>query len=247
MSYGMATTILRVNLTEGHRAGPSRSTWSGPSGVSGRARARRPSTWLTENMDPAADAAGSGQRADLRHRAADRHHVASTSGRYAVVTKGPLTGAIACSNSGGKFGGGAQVRRLRHADRAGPGRQGAGLPAHRRRQGRTSCRRTRSGAPRCGTPKKRSSERHARSPVEGRLDRRRRRTAACASPAWSTTCTAPPGVPASGGDGLEEPESGRRARHQGRAPSTIPVRFMAGQARTKAKRCWPTTPAPPAS
>ncbi len=30
--------------------------------------------------------------------------MASTSGRYAVVTKGPLTNAIACSNSGGKFG-----------------------------------------------------------------------------------------------------------------------------------------------
>jgi aldehyde:ferredoxin oxidoreductase len=30
--------------------------------------------------------------------------MSSTSGRYAVVTKGPLTGAIACSNSGGKFG-----------------------------------------------------------------------------------------------------------------------------------------------
>ena len=30
--------------------------------------------------------------------------MASTSGRYAVITKGPLTNAIACSNSGGKFG-----------------------------------------------------------------------------------------------------------------------------------------------
>ena len=30
--------------------------------------------------------------------------MASTSGRFAVVTKGPLTNAIACSNSGGKFG-----------------------------------------------------------------------------------------------------------------------------------------------
>ncbi len=29
---------------------------------------------------------------------------ASTSARYSVVTKGPLTGAIACSNSGGQFG-----------------------------------------------------------------------------------------------------------------------------------------------
>ena len=30
--------------------------------------------------------------------------MASTSGRYAVLCKGPLTNAIACSNSGGKFG-----------------------------------------------------------------------------------------------------------------------------------------------
>jgi aldehyde:ferredoxin oxidoreductase len=30
--------------------------------------------------------------------------MASTGGRYGVITKGPLTGAIACSNSGGKFG-----------------------------------------------------------------------------------------------------------------------------------------------
>ena len=30
--------------------------------------------------------------------------MSSTSGRFAVVTKGPLTNAIACSNSGGKFG-----------------------------------------------------------------------------------------------------------------------------------------------
>ena len=30
--------------------------------------------------------------------------MASTGGRYTVITKGPLTGAIACSNSGGFFG-----------------------------------------------------------------------------------------------------------------------------------------------
>ena len=30
--------------------------------------------------------------------------MAPTSARYAVITKGPLTNAIACSNSGGKFG-----------------------------------------------------------------------------------------------------------------------------------------------
>src|SRR5690606_15869546 len=31
--------------------------------------------------------------------------MASTGGRWSAVTKGPLTGAIACSNSGGQFGG----------------------------------------------------------------------------------------------------------------------------------------------
>jgi aldehyde:ferredoxin oxidoreductase len=30
--------------------------------------------------------------------------MASTGGRYSVITKGPLTGVIACSNSGGYFG-----------------------------------------------------------------------------------------------------------------------------------------------
>src|SRR5512133_1838891 len=30
--------------------------------------------------------------------------MAATGGRYSVITKGPLTGAIACSNSGGYFG-----------------------------------------------------------------------------------------------------------------------------------------------
>ncbi|MDP6081805.1 MAG: aldehyde ferredoxin oxidoreductase N-terminal domain-containing protein, partial [Arenicellales bacterium] len=30
--------------------------------------------------------------------------MASTGGRYSVITKGPLTGCIACSNSGGYWG-----------------------------------------------------------------------------------------------------------------------------------------------
>ena len=41
--------------------------------------------------------------------------IAPTSGRWSVVCKGPLTGAIACSNSGGFFG--AELkRRLGHGD-----------------------------------------------------------------------------------------------------------------------------------
>ena len=37
---------------------------------------------------------------------------ASTGGRFGVVTKGPLTGAIACSNSGGKLG--AELNNVGH-------------------------------------------------------------------------------------------------------------------------------------
>lgn len=59
--------------------------------------------YLTELMDPKADAM-SPDNVLIFATGPLTGTMASTSGRYAVVTKGPLTGAIACSNSGGKFG-----------------------------------------------------------------------------------------------------------------------------------------------
>lgn len=59
--------------------------------------------YLIENMDPAADAL-SPENALVFATGPLTGTMASTSGRYAVITKGPLTDAIACSNSGGKFG-----------------------------------------------------------------------------------------------------------------------------------------------
>ncbi|MEM7293506.1 MAG: aldehyde ferredoxin oxidoreductase family protein, partial [Pseudomonadota bacterium] len=61
------------------------------------------SKYLMENMDPSVDAMDPGNclifaTGPLTATAA------STSSRYSVITKGPLTGAIACSNSGGRFG-----------------------------------------------------------------------------------------------------------------------------------------------
>ncbi len=44
--------------------------------------------------------------------------MASTGGRYSVITKGPLTGAIACSNSGGYFGAELSERTLVPGDDA---------------------------------------------------------------------------------------------------------------------------------
>ena len=46
---------------------------------------------------------------------------APSGGRYNVVTKGPLNGTIAASNSGGTSGSGIEIRRLRHVDHRGQG------------------------------------------------------------------------------------------------------------------------------
>ena len=59
--------------------------------------------YLWESMDPSADPMGP-ENVLIFATGPLTGTMASTSGRYAVVTKGPLTGAIACSNSGGKFG-----------------------------------------------------------------------------------------------------------------------------------------------
>ena len=92
--------ILRVNLSEG-RAGaePLNMEWArdflGERGLATK--------YLMENMDASADPLGP-DNVLIFATGPLSGTMASTSGRYAVVTKGPLTGAIACSNSGGKFG-----------------------------------------------------------------------------------------------------------------------------------------------
>ena len=59
--------------------------------------------YLMEMMDPAADALAP-ENVLIFATGPLTGTMASTGGRFAVVTKGPLTDAIACSNSGGKFG-----------------------------------------------------------------------------------------------------------------------------------------------
>ena len=59
--------------------------------------------YLAELMDPAADAL-SPENPLIFATGPLTGTMASTGGRYAVVTKSPLTGTVACSNSGGKFG-----------------------------------------------------------------------------------------------------------------------------------------------
>jgi len=92
--------ILRVNLSEGTSAvEPLEMQWAfdylGERGLGTK--------YLWEGMDPKADPM-SPENMLVFATGPLTGTMASTSGRYAVITKGPLTGAIACSNSGGKFG-----------------------------------------------------------------------------------------------------------------------------------------------
>lgn len=92
--------ILRVNLTKGTaESEPLNMEWAqeylGARGLGTK--------YLIENMDPKVDAM-SPENPLIFATGPLTGTMASTSGRYVVVTKGPLTNAIACSNSGGKFG-----------------------------------------------------------------------------------------------------------------------------------------------
>ena len=92
--------ILRVNLTSGTcTPEPLNMDWA-YSYLGERGLATK---YLWEGMDPATDAM-SPDNMLIFATGPLTGTMSSTSGRFAVVTKGPLTNAIACSNSGGKFG-----------------------------------------------------------------------------------------------------------------------------------------------
>ncbi len=97
---GWQGRILRVDLSAGRAdVEPLDMEWAqqylGERGLATK--------YLWENMDPRADPMGP-DNVLIFATGPLTGTMASTSGRYAVVTKGALTGAIACSNSGGKFG-----------------------------------------------------------------------------------------------------------------------------------------------
>ncbi|MBI4514451.1 MAG: aldehyde ferredoxin oxidoreductase family protein [Deltaproteobacteria bacterium] len=98
--FFMTGTLLRVDLSSGKisREPIAESLWR--QFVGGRGLA---SKLLADNMDPSADALAAGNPL-IFATGPLTGTLAPTGGRYAVVTKSPLTGAIACSNSGGYFG-----------------------------------------------------------------------------------------------------------------------------------------------
>jgi aldehyde:ferredoxin oxidoreductase len=92
--------ILRVNLTTGScDIEPLNMAWAneylGQRGLG--------SKYLLEEMDPTVDSLSPENKLVIATGPLTGT-MASTGGRWSVITKGPLTDAIACSNSGGKFG-----------------------------------------------------------------------------------------------------------------------------------------------
>src|SRR5512139_3423800 len=95
-----ARKILRVDLGKGTCAAePLNMAWAaeylGQRGLATR--------YFTAEVDPKVDPLSPANKL-IFATGPLTGTMASTGGRYSVITKGPLTGAIACSNSGGYFG-----------------------------------------------------------------------------------------------------------------------------------------------
>jgi Pyruvate/2-oxoacid:ferredoxin oxidoreductase delta subunit len=150
--------------------------------------------------------------------------MASTGGRYTVVTKGPLTGAIACSNSGGYWG--AELKMAGWDMVIFEGQVGqAGVPATSRTTWPNCATPRTCGARACGRPRRGAQE--APGPAAARVQHRpggrepravRRRGER----------PAPRRRPLRRGrrDGQQEPQGHGRARHQGRGQCADPKEFM---------------------
>ena len=95
-----ANNVLRVNLTDGTTSNePLNMEWArlylGQRGLATK--------YLVEEIDAKCDALGPDNKL-IMTTGPLTGTMASTAGRYSVVTKSPLTGAVACSNSGGFIG-----------------------------------------------------------------------------------------------------------------------------------------------
>ncbi|TRD22239.1 aldehyde ferredoxin oxidoreductase family protein [Palleronia caenipelagi] len=97
---GWTGKILRINLSTGTIATEALNMDWADKYLGQRGLA---SKYLVEEVDPRADPLGPDNKM-IMATGPLTGTCASTGGRYSIITKGPLTGAIACSNSGGYFG-----------------------------------------------------------------------------------------------------------------------------------------------
>ena len=92
--------VLRVNLSEGTCTSEPLNTEWAQDYIGQRGLATR---YMVEEVDATCDPLGPDNKL-IFATGPLTGTMASTGGRYSVITKGPLTGAIACSNSGGFLG-----------------------------------------------------------------------------------------------------------------------------------------------
>ena len=92
--------ILRVNMTNGTVAEEALNMQWANDYLGQRGLATR---YLVDEIDPSCDALGPDNKLILATGPLTGT-MASTGGRYSAVCKSPLTGTVACSNSGGFFG-----------------------------------------------------------------------------------------------------------------------------------------------
>ncbi len=100
MSHGYTGNILRVDLSTGVVSRELLDMQMAEDFIGGRGLASR---LLCQELDPAADALGPENPLIFGTGPLTGTGAPATS-RYVVVCKAPLTGTIACSNSGGFFG-----------------------------------------------------------------------------------------------------------------------------------------------
>ena len=98
--YGWTGTILRVNLTTGDISKEPTNLDNARKFVGARGLGTK---MLYDEMDPKVDPLSPENKLIFAPGPLTGTFAPSV-GRYNVVTKGPLTGAIAASNSGGSFG-----------------------------------------------------------------------------------------------------------------------------------------------
>ena len=139
--------------------------------------------------------------------------MASTGGRYSVITKGPLTGAIACSNSGGYFG--AELKFAGWDMIIFEGESPKPVYLYIENDSRAARRRRTLGQDRLGD---RAGDQDAApgSADPRRCHRPRRRDRLLYAAIVNDLHRAAGRSGVGRGDGLQEPEGDRRARHEGR-------------------------------
>ena len=98
--FGWKGKVLRVDLTEGTIVTESLNTKDAKEFIGARGLATR---YFFKEVDPAVDPLSKENKL-LFATGPLTGTLATSAGRYDVVTKGPLTGAIAASNSGGFWG-----------------------------------------------------------------------------------------------------------------------------------------------